>query len=119
MRSHRTQLKTLLFVILAALAQPVFAQKYPSKAIRFIVGFAPGGPNDIVAPANTPSAIVKTLNEAIVKLLSRPDVQQQFAKLDLEAVGNSPQQMTDHLQAELTKWTGVVRDAKLSRGSVF
>jgi tripartite-type tricarboxylate transporter receptor subunit TctC len=31
------------------MAQPAFAQNYPSKAIRFIVGFAPGGPNDIVA----------------------------------------------------------------------
>jgi tripartite-type tricarboxylate transporter receptor subunit TctC len=35
--------------MLPLLAQPVFAQNYPSKAIRFIVGFAPGGPNDILA----------------------------------------------------------------------
>jgi tripartite-type tricarboxylate transporter receptor subunit TctC len=33
----------------AMLAPPVVAQDYPSRPIHFIVGFAAGGPNDIVA----------------------------------------------------------------------
>jgi tripartite-type tricarboxylate transporter receptor subunit TctC len=35
--------------MLGTFAQPVIAQTYPAKAIRFIVGYAPGGPNDILA----------------------------------------------------------------------
>jgi tripartite-type tricarboxylate transporter receptor subunit TctC len=49
MWSHWKRLKTFVCVTLALLAQPVLAQNYPGKAIRFIVGFARGGPNDIVA----------------------------------------------------------------------
>jgi tripartite-type tricarboxylate transporter receptor subunit TctC len=34
---------------ITAFAQPTLAQNFPNKPIRFIVGFAPGGPNDILA----------------------------------------------------------------------
>ena len=49
MWSHQNRLKSSLCMLLTVLASPVFAQTYPTKPIRFIVGFAPGGPNDIVA----------------------------------------------------------------------
>jgi len=43
--------KSALVILLLAFASPSFAQTYPAKAIRLLVGFPPGGTNDFVARA--------------------------------------------------------------------
>lgn len=50
---HSASVLSLAILCLGA-AAPVAAQSYPAKPIRFVVGFAPGGTNDILARTLAP-----------------------------------------------------------------
>jgi tripartite-type tricarboxylate transporter receptor subunit TctC len=94
-------------------------QNLPTVAEAGLPGYESSGWYGVVAPARTPRDIVMRLNQEIVTVLGLPEVRQQFSSFDLEPVGNSPEQMTSHLKAELVKWAKVARDAKISAGTLF
>ena len=48
-RNRRRALACIVGIALAALAGSALAQQFPTKPIRFLVGFAPGGSTDILA----------------------------------------------------------------------
>jgi tripartite-type tricarboxylate transporter receptor subunit TctC len=51
MRKMHWSLLTLLAGTIALQSAPAPAQSWPSRSVRVMVGFAPGGPNDIIARA--------------------------------------------------------------------
>lgn len=90
----------------------------PTVAESGLQGYEATGWYGVVAPARTPAPVVTRLNQEIVAVLALPEVRQQFASFDLEPIGNSPEQMASHIKAELTKWARVVKQAKLSPGTL-
>lgn len=54
----------------------------------------------ILAPAKTPPAIVNKMHEAIVKVLSQPNVKTHFAEADKEIVGSSPAEFRQFIAAD-------------------
>jgi tripartite-type tricarboxylate transporter receptor subunit TctC len=72
-------------------------------------GFSAENWYGIYAPAGTPHEIVMKLNHEIVKALSLPDVKERFASQGADLVGNTPEQHTAFLKAEMGKWKGIVR----------
>jgi tripartite-type tricarboxylate transporter receptor subunit TctC len=62
------------------------------------------------APAGTPPEVVQKLNDALNRVLQRPDVRERLAALTFEPIGGSPQQFTDYVRAEVAKWAVVVKE---------
>jgi len=65
--------------------------------------------NAVLAPAKTSADIVNKLNEAIVKVLSLPEVKARLAEQGSEPVGNTPAEFAQFIAAEVGKWKELVR----------
>lgn len=63
----------------------------------------------IMVPAATPKEIIARLNREMVAALQNPAVKSRLAGEGAEAVGNSPEQATAAVRADLDKWIDVVR----------
>ena len=67
----------------------------------------------VLAPAGTPRDIVGRLNTEIVKVLNSADVKDRFAKQGVEVRTSTPEQFSEFLRAEVSRWAKVVQDANI------
>jgi tripartite-type tricarboxylate transporter receptor subunit TctC len=65
----------------------------------------------LFAPPKTPPAIAQELRDAIAKAVSTPEMAAQFATQGMAPVASQPGDFARHLQAELERWTQVIKDA--------
>lgn len=67
----------------------------------------------IMAPKNTPAAIVARLNSEINKVQNSAEIKSAWAKQGAEPYNMTPAQFEDFLKVEIKKWGDVVRAAGL------
>ncbi len=84
----------------------------PAIAER-IPGYVTGSFQGMMAPAATPVAIIEKLNAEIKKIISQPDMQQQFADLGSEADNQSPAELKKWMAAQTAYWANVIRDGNV------
>jgi tripartite-type tricarboxylate transporter receptor subunit TctC len=65
----------------------------------------------IFAPVGTPAAIVKRLNEEIVRILQRPEVREKLAATGIEAVGDSPEALAATVKSEMDRMGKIIKAA--------
>ena len=67
----------------------------------------------VTAPSGTPSAIIRKLNEAFVRVAKIPEISQRFASEGSISVGSTPEQFKKFIEAETARWGKIVRDANI------
>jgi tripartite-type tricarboxylate transporter receptor subunit TctC len=67
----------------------------------------------VAAPAKTPREVVRRLNDAAVKALRSPEVQERMTQIGFDVVASSPEEFGKFMQDEVYRWTEVVK-----RGSI-
>lgn len=63
----------------------------------------------LLAPANTPKAIIDKLNTALVQALNLPDVQKRLKELGAISVGDTPDQFRAFLVKDNERWDKVIK----------
>jgi tripartite-type tricarboxylate transporter receptor subunit TctC len=63
----------------------------------------------LFAPGGTSRDIVARLNAAINKILTLPDMKEQFARQGLDPAGGTPEQFAGYFKAEVEKLGKVIR----------
>jgi tripartite-type tricarboxylate transporter receptor subunit TctC len=61
------------------------------------------------APPGTPKRIVDQLNQAVARILKRPDVQERLRNDGMEAAHNTPEEFNRFIAADIAKWNKVVK----------
>jgi tripartite-type tricarboxylate transporter receptor subunit TctC len=68
----------------------------------------------LVAPPNTPTALVEKINAGANEALHDPGVQKRLADLQAEAVGGTPQATADYFREEAERWKKVITSAHVT-----
>jgi len=69
--------------------------------------------NGFFAPAKTPPAIVARLQKEVARVVQTDEVKQAFAKMGLDPVGGSAEELGRRVRADIDKWTAVARKANI------
>lgn len=67
----------------------------------------------ILAPANTPAAIIKKLNTEIVAALKEPETKALLEKQAMQTVGDSPEAFASFIRQDIAVWKAVAEQAKV------
>ena len=82
---------------------PAIAETFPGYETRIWYG--------LVAPANTPKAVVTKVHDVVSASLAKPDVKSKLAGLGLEPAPLPPEEFAAFIKQEIAKWTREIREA--------
>jgi tripartite-type tricarboxylate transporter receptor subunit TctC len=71
--------------------------------------------NGLYAPAGTPDAIIKTLNQALHEVLADPGLKKRALDLGIDAKASTPAELDARMRADIEKWGKVIAGAGIPK----
>jgi tripartite-type tricarboxylate transporter receptor subunit TctC len=95
----------------SSLKRSPLAPDVPTIAEAGVPGYEMGFWFAAYVPANTPPAVVKRLNDLLVKATASPAARSLFESTGFEAFTTSPEELAKFQLAESQKWQSIVKKA--------
>jgi len=93
-------------------AQPsVLAPNLPTVSASGLPGYEVDTMTGAFSPAKTPDAIIKRLNQEMVRYLKTVEARDRFLGINVEAVGTSPEEFGTVVRSEMARMEKVVKSA--------
>ncbi|QOG08501.1 tripartite tricarboxylate transporter substrate binding protein [Aureimonas sp. OT7] len=80
----------------------------PTMEEAGVPGYETNSWNALFAPAGTPPQVIARLNEAANTAIQDPEVQKRLAEVGAQIVGSTPEELGEHVKAEVDRWRPVV-----------
>jgi tripartite-type tricarboxylate transporter receptor subunit TctC len=91
-----------------------FAPELPTMAESGFPGFDINAWFGLMAPANTPAAIIERLHRETRQALAQASVRESFGKFGMEIIGNSPTEFAAVIRSEIPQRKQVIEAAGIS-----
>ena len=85
------------------------ATDIPTLEEAGLPGFRSSAWKGLMAPAGTPPAVIRRVQEAIAQSLTRPDLRQRLQELGAEPVGSSPEAFASVIAEDTRQWAALVK----------
>ena len=83
----------------------------PTVAADGLPGYELVSIQGIFAPAKTPAAVIRRLNQEIVPFLQRADTKETFFNAGVESLGSTPEALAATVKSEMARLGKVIKDA--------
>jgi tripartite-type tricarboxylate transporter receptor subunit TctC len=74
-------------------------------------GYESGLMFGVFAPLKTPPALIKQLNQEMLRALGRGELKEQLLNAGVETAGSSPDELAAAIKTDMARWAKVIKDA--------
>ena len=86
----------------------------PTISASGLPGYESSNMNGIFAPAKTPMAAIRRLNQEVVRVLNRAEVKEKFFNVGIEVVGSSPEHFASIIKSDMVTMAKLIKSAGIS-----